>query len=215
MKVFSSWSGGKDCMLALHRALKDDGHELLALLNMCEQDTGYSRSHGLKQELLQRQAQAMQVRLIQQGTGRHDFEKKFKEAVLQLKEEGVEAGIFGDIYLEEHRVWIARVCADLHIKALFPLWGCNTQELAFELVDKGFKPILVSVREEFLGKEFLGRVYDRQLIEELRQMGDIDICAENGEFHSFVVDGPLFKQPVAYKTGEIYLKDKHWFLEVN
>ncbi len=202
-------------MLALHRALKNDEHELLALLNMCERDSGYSRSHGLKKELLQRQAEAMGMRLEQKGTVRGEYEQDFKTAILQLKKEGVEAGIFGDIYLKEHRVWIERVCADLDIIPLFPLWGDDTKELAIELIDEGFHPLLVSIHADHLGKEFLGRIYNHTLISELEQLDGIDICAENGEFHSFVVNGPLFQKPVSYDKGEIYFSDKHWFLELN
>lgn len=216
MRVFSSWSGGKDCMLALHRALATGEHQLVALLNMCDLHSGYSRSHGLKKELLQRQAEAMNFRLVQQGTTNGQYEKDFKAAILRMKEEDrVEAGVFGDIYLMEHREWIERVCADLDIVPLFPLWGDKTEELAYELVDAGFQPLVVSVRESMLSKDFLGRIYNREMIEELRQMNGIDICAENGEFHSFVIDGPLFSKPVQLEKGKIYFEDKHWFLELN
>ena len=202
-------------MLALHRALKNEGHELVALLNMCDQDSGYSRSHGLKQHLLQRQAEAMGMLLVQQGTTRKEYAKNFKVAVNQLKEKGVEAGVFGDIYLEEHRVWIERVCSEIDIQPIFPLWGNDTKDLALELIDVGFKPVIVSVREGFPGKELLGRIYDHSFIDEIQKIEEIDICAENGEFHSFVVDGPLFQKPVSYETGEVYFEDKHWFLELN
>lgn len=215
MIVFSSWSGGKDCMLALHRVLQQNDYQLHALLNMCDRESQNSRSHGLKKELVQRQAAAMNVRLVQQDTSRGEYEKDFKQAVRQMQEAGVEAGVFGDIYLEEHRTWIERVCSDLGIQAIFPLWGESTEALAVELVTEGFKPLLVSVHTDHLSRQFLGRIYDQELIDELRTMEGMDVCAENGEFHTFVIDGPLFKQPVAYERGMDYLKDKHWFLDLN
>lgn len=215
MNVFVSWSGGKDCMLALHRTLKTGSHRVLGLLNMCDRDTNLSRSHGLKKELLQRQAAAMGIRLIQQETGGKDYEKDFKAAIADLKKEGLEAGVFGDIYLMEHRSWIERVCNEMGIEALFPIWGDTSNVLARELVSEGFKPLLVAVRKEPLPQSYLGRVFDAQMIAELEAMPGVDICAENGEFHSFVVDGPIFQQPVEVETGEQYFNNNHWYLPLS
>ncbi|WP_372776134.1 diphthine--ammonia ligase [Mangrovibacterium sp.] len=215
MNVFVSWSGGKDCMLALHRTLKGGSHRVLGLLNMCDRDTQLSRSHGLKKELLQRQAAAMGIRLIQQETDGKNYEKNFKAAIAELKNEGLEAGVFGDIYLMEHRTWIERVCHEMGIEALFPIWGDSTNELARELVIEGFRPLVVAVRNEPLPKTYLGRIFDAQMIAELEAMDGVDICAENGEFHSFVIDGPIFQHPVDMKTGEIYFENKHWYLSIN
>lgn len=215
MNVFVSWSGGKDCMLALHRTLKTGSHRVLGLLNMCDRDTNLSRSHGLKKELLQRQAAAMSIRLIQQETGGKDYEKDFKAAIAELKKEGLEGGVFGDIYLMEHRTWIERVCNEMGIEAIFPIWGDTTDKLARELVSEGFKPLLVAVRKEPLPQSYLGRIFDAQMISELEAMPGVDICAENGEFHSFVIDGPIFQQPVAVETGEQYFDNNHWYLPLN
>lgn len=215
MNVFVSWSGGKDCMLALYRTLNAGNHRILGLLNMCDRDTRLSRSHGLKAELLQRQAAAMDIRLIQHETGGNAYENDFKAAIVRLKREGLEAGVFGDIYLMEHRSWIERVCAETGIEALFPLWGNPTQMLARELVNEGFKPLLVAVRNEALPASYLGRVFDSQMIRELEHIPGMDICAENGEFHSFVIDGPLFQHPVAIEPGEPYSHHNHWYLPLN
>ncbi len=215
MKVFSAWSGGKDCMLALHRVLKEGEHQPVALLNMCDRETDFSRSHGLKKELLQRQAEAMNLRLVQRGTSRSEYEKDFKAAIAELKQEGVEAGVFGDIYLMEHRTWIERVCADMDIEAIFPLWEDPTVLLANELVEAGFEPLVVSVHAGHLTQDFLGRTFDRDFISDLQKLDGIDVCAENGEFHSFVVNGPIFNHPVKLERGETYFRDDHWFLELN
>jgi len=215
MNVFVSWSGGKDCMLALHRALKSGSYRVIGLLNMCDRDTSLSRSHGLKKELIARQAEAMGLRLIQQETGSRDYEQNFKAAIAGLKKEGLEAGVFGDIYLMEHRTWIERVCSEMGIEAIFPIWGDTTDHLARELVSEGFKPMVVAVRKEPLPQSYLGRIFDTQMIAELEAMPGVDICAENGEFHSFVIDGPIFNYPVEVQAGEHYFDNNHWYLPLN
>lgn len=215
MNVFFSWSGGKDCMLALHRTMQQGEHHPFVLLNMCDRDTNFSRSHGLKKEMLQRQAEAMDVRLLQKGTTCGAYEQDFKSAIAVLKTEGIEAGVFGDIYLMEHRTWIERVCDEMGIQAIFPLWGDTTVLLGNELVDAGFEPLVVSVHQDHLTKDFLGRIFNHDMIQELQKLDGIDLCAENGEFHSFVVNGPAFKHPVAYEKSKVYFQDKHWFLELN
>lgn len=202
-------------MLALHRTLKTGSHRVIGLLNMCDRETSLSRSHGLKKELLQRQAAAMGIRLIQHETANGDYEKDFKAAIAALKAEGLEAGVFGDIYLMEHRTWIERVCAESGIEALFPIWGDTTDRLAHELVTEGFKPLLVAVRREPLPQSFLGRVFDAPMIAELEALPGVDICAENGEFHTFVTDGPIFNHPVALQTGEPYFDHNHWYLPLS
>ena len=215
MNVFVSWSGGKDCMLALHRTLKTGNHRVMGLLNMCDRDSQLSRSHGLKKELIQRQADALGLRLIQPETCNGQYEKDFKAAIAELKLEGIEGGVFGDIYLMEHRTWIERVCLEMGIEAIFPIWENTTYGLARELVLEGFQPLVVAVRKEPLSQSYLGRIFDNQMIAELEAMDGVDICAENGEFHSFVIDGPIFRQPVAVQTGEPYFDKNHWYLHLD
>jgi len=215
MNVFVSWSGGKDCMLALHRTLKSGSHRVMGLLNMCDRDSQLSRSHGLKKELIQRQADALGLRLIQPETRNGEYEKDFKAAIAELKAEGLEGGVFGDIYLMEHRTWIERVCSEMGIAAIFPIWGDTTNGLARELVLEGYQPLVVAVRNEPLPQSYLGRIFDAQMIAELEAMEGVDICAENGEFHSFVIDGPIFRHRVSVKHGQSYFDKNHWYLPLN
>ncbi len=202
-------------MLALHRTIRTGEHRVIGLLNMCDRESKLSRSHGLPKVLIQQQAAAMGIRLIQQETQNGQYEADFKAAIAALKTEGLEAGVFGDIYLMEHRSWIERVCAEMGIEALFPIWGDRSGELARELVTEGFKPLLVAVRKEPLPQTYLGRMFDEAMIAELEAMEGVDICAENGEFHSFVLDGPIFQQPVAVKQGEPYFDKNHWYLPLS
>ena len=214
MKLFASWSGGKDCMLALHRASKNQSYEIAALVNMCNADNHYSRSHGLPDKWIHEQAENMNIPLVQKGTRVKEYEQNLKVVIDQLKEQGVEGGIFGDIYLQEHRDWIVRVCNDMGITPLFPLWHNNTVDLLLEFIESGFKSLVVSVRRDKLGKEWLGRTLNRQFLEDIKVAGNIDPCAENGEFHTFVFDGPLFAQPLEFQMNGSREDDKHWFLEL-
>ena len=214
MKVFSSWSGGKDCMLALYRMQQSGEHQISYLVNMCDAETDVSRSHGIKQALIVRQAKAMNIALIQQKTGREDYEQNFKSVILRLKEEGVAGGVFGDIYLWEHRNWIERVCNECGVEAIFPLWDNPVKELAAEIIHKGFKTLTVSVNAKNLTEDFLGRDYDSAFVAELAEKDGIDVCAELGEFHTFVYNGPNFQYQVPFEKGAVSFRNNHWFLEI-
>lgn len=201
-------------MLALHRFLSQDVNSIECLLNMCDEDGVHSRSHGIENRFITEQAAKMGIPILQPLSGRNNYEQNFKTAVLKLKEQGVVAGVFGDIYLKEHRDWIERVCADLEIEAVFPLWENDTTDLISEFVAEGFKTIVVAVNFEKLGKEWLGRIIDEQFVDDITKLDGIDPCAENGEYHSFVFDGPLFNQPITFEKGKIHQEEKHFYLEI-
>ena len=122
MKAFASWSGGKDCMLAVYRLLQKNEMEISSLVHMCDACGTKSRSHGIHKNSIAQQAAAMNIPILQKPVDETGYEACFKSQVQILKKQGVTAGVFGDIYLQEHRVWIERVCADLGITAVFPLW---------------------------------------------------------------------------------------------
>jgi diphthine-ammonia ligase len=201
-------------MLALYRIQKSEGQEIKTLLNMCDAFTDVSRSHGIRQDLVVRQAEALGIELIQPKTDRAGYEQNFKAAILKLKEQGITGGVFGDIYLWEHRHWIERVCSECDIQAIFPLWDNPVDELAAEIIREGFKTLTVSVSAKQLTKEFLGREYDSAFVAELSKLDGIDVCAELGEFHTFVFDGPNFGHPVSFQKGVVSFRDNHWFLEI-
>jgi uncharacterized protein (TIGR00290 family) len=201
-------------MLALYRIQKSGTHQVKILLNMCDADSDLSRSHGIRQDLVIRQAEALGIELLQPKTNRADYEQKFKAAILNFKDQGIMGGVFGDIYLREHRHWIERVCTECGVIAIFPLWDNPVNELAAEIIDEGFKTLTVSVNANQLSENFLGRVYDTAFIEELSQIEVVDVCAELGEFHSFVYDGPNFNHPVQFQKGAVSFRKNHWFLEI-
>lgn len=215
MKAFVSWSAGKDCMSALHSFLKEKGNEAVCLLNMCEADGLKSRSHGLNGNLIAAQAKAMNIPIMQQPIENNDYEKSFKNAIIHLKEQnGVEAGVFGDIYLDVHRDWIERVCNEVGVKAIFPIWQKNTTELLQNFIDDGFRTIAVAVRKEQLPKSFLGRVLDDAFLSDISSIPGADPCGENGEFHTFVFDGPLFSHAVQFHKSNEFENEKYWLLEL-
>ncbi|MDO5663831.1 MAG: diphthine--ammonia ligase [Bacteroidia bacterium] len=214
MKTFVSWSGGKDCMFALYLYRQSQKDKPCYLLNMCEADSEKSRSHGLNRTMITAQAEAMNFPLIQQPIIDGNYEQSFKEAISKLKAEGVTTGVFGDIYLEGHRVWIERVCREMNIDSVFPLWGMDTAEAIQRFVSEGFKTIVVAVGKEKLSPTFLGRVIDDSFLNDLHATPNIDLCGENGEYHTFVFDGPLFNHPVSFSKIREYENDKSWLLEL-
>lgn len=215
MKAFVSWSGGKDCMLAAHRFVNQNGNEITCLLNMIDNDNKHSRSHGIKKELIKAQANCLSIDIVQKSTNFKSYETNFKEAIESLKTKGVTAGVFGDIYLEAHRVWIERVCSDMNIKAVFPLWGENTTELLNEFISLGYKTLIVAINKSKLSAKWLGRTIDFNFMNEILKLENIDPCAENGEYHSFVYDGPLFNKALLINKESIIEDDKHIFQSIS
>jgi uncharacterized protein (TIGR00290 family) len=214
MKAFCCWSGGKESALSYYRAAKERKIEINCLLNMIDENGKHSRTHGISSTLLQAQAKAMGIPLIQRGTTWKGYEAEFKKAVAEFKNDGIEAGIFGDIDLQEHRDWVERVCRDVGVNPILPLWKEERERLLEEFIQAGFKTIIVATNADFLDKEWLGREMNRELIEELRALGSIDLCGEKGEYHTFVYGGPIFKKSVDFTIGKKTLKDKHWFLKL-
>ena len=215
MKTFISWSGGKDTVLAFYKARQNQGLEITCLLNMASLDGKHSRTHGVNSGLLRLQAQALGIPIIQRKASWTTYEEEFKKAVLDLKKGDIRAGVFGDIDLEEHRQWVERVCKELDIKPIFPLWQRKREDVLGEFINAGFKALVVAVKTSFLGKEWLGRKIDEKFVEDISPLSNIDLCGERGEYHSFVFDGPIFESPVKFTLGKKTLRDKHYFLEVS
>ncbi len=212
MKVFVSWSGGKETSLSCYRVMQKEDTKVSCLLNMISEDGRHSRSHGVNSALLKLQAEAIEIPLVQRKTTWKSYEKEFKKAVSDLKRQGIQAGVFGDIDLQEHRDWVERICKEVGIKPILPLWKEKREELLEEFIKAGFKAIVVTTNADFLGKEWLGREINNEFIKELKALGNIDLCGEKGEYHTFVYDGPIFRRPVEFAMGRKLLKDKHWFL---
>jgi diphthine-ammonia ligase len=210
VKVFSSWSGGKESALATYKAISQ-GHEVLYLLNFISEDGERSRSHGTKASVLALQAEAIGIPIIQVKTSWENYEENFKKAVRELRNKGIEGGVFGDIDVEEHREWVERVCSEVGIKAFLPLWGIRAEELIEELLKSKFKAIIVATRLE---ENFLGKVLDKALVRQLSKLGSHP-CGENGEYHTFVTDGPIFRKALKVTSSESKKIDNIWFWEIS
>jgi len=210
VKVFSSWSGGKECALATYRAISH-GHEVLYLVNFVSEDGQRTRSHGVKASVLALQAEAIGISLIQVKTSWENYEENFKKVVRQLKNKGIEGGVFGDMDLEEHREWVERVCSEVWIKAFLPLWGIKPEELIEELLTLKFKATVVATR---LDESFLGRVLNKALVRQISRLG-AHPCGENGEYHTFVTEGPIFRKALKITNGERKRRDNMWFWDIS
>jgi len=215
--AISSWSGGKDSCLACYRAL-NKGVNVGYLLNFISRDSKRGCFHGIESRVLNRQAELIGIPLVQEEVSpdMEKYENEFKAAVGKLMQKGPRAMVFGDIYLDEHRSWVERVCQEIKIRPIEPLWGFPAKKLMEEFIDYGFKAVIVSCKADVMGEHFLGRQIDRPLISELEKLG-VCPCGENGEFHTLVVDGPIFKQPLEILESRPVLKEgfwKHWFLDI-
>ncbi|MFH1398303.1 MAG: diphthine--ammonia ligase [Candidatus Omnitrophota bacterium] len=217
LNAIASWSGGKDSCLACYKAIKQ-GYAVKLLLNFISRESKRGCFHGIEGRLLKLQADLIGIPLAQREVSpdMQKYEEEFKSAVTELRGNDINTMVFGDIYLLEHESWIERVCTDLKIKALEPLWNNPPEKIIEEFVDLGFKAKIVSCKADVMGKEFLGRVIDRKLVKELKKIG-VCPCGEKGEFHTLVVDGPIFKSPINIVESEPLLKEgfwKHWFLDI-
>ncbi|HUS03944.1 MAG TPA: diphthine--ammonia ligase [Dehalococcoidia bacterium] len=210
MRVFASWSGGKECALATYKAILQ-GHEVLYLVNFVSEDGTRSRSHGISSLALGLQAKAIGIPLIQVKTSWENYEENFKRAVTELKGKGIEGGVFGDIDLEEHREWVERVCTELEIKPILPLWGTEPKELLAEFWNLGFKATVVATR---LDEGLLGNSLDRAFLTKIRKFG-CHPCGESGEYHTFVTGGPIFKQPLKITQSKKVQRKNVWFLDIS
>jgi uncharacterized protein (TIGR00290 family) len=201
MRSFFSWSGGKDSMLALHRAL-DAGHEVEALLAMFDETGERSRSHALPPHLMQAQADALGIPLVMRHASWTNYEAVFTEQLQAFASRGITHGLFGDIDLQPHRDWEEKVCGAAGITAVLPLWQEPRRALVDELLALGYRARIVCVDARFLGEAFCGREFDAGFIADLPE--SVDACGENGEFHSFVFDGPRFSRPVDHAVLRIH-----------
>ena len=205
-----SWTGGKDGCFSCYRAM-NDGYKITHLLHFKNlQKTG---SHELDFALIQAQSQATGIPLLHHDS--RSYEVEFKKAALELRAQGekFDAAVFG--HIETHRPLVERICRDLGIDLILPIWKQNSEKIINEILAAGFEVILVSVRDGFLGREWLGRRIDDKFLADLRAANSsVDPCGENGEFHSLVLDGPIFKKRIEITGTDPVHKEGYWFLNI-
>jgi uncharacterized protein (TIGR00290 family) len=200
MRGFFSWSGGKDSMLALHRAL-DAGHRVDVLLAMFDETGARSRSHALPPDLVQAQADALGIPLVIRRASWSEYEAVFVDQLRAFAEQGITHGLFGDIDLQAHRDWEERVCRAANLTAELPLWQASRRALVDELLVLGYRARVVCVDARVLDGGFCGREFDRDFLADLPP--GVDACGENGEFHTFVFDGPRFRSAVPHRVAGV------------
>jgi len=216
-KVLFTWSGGKDSAMALHELKKNAGYEIAALLTTITEDYDRVSMHGVRRELLEAQTAslglAIEKVLISKQSSNEDYESRMRTVLERYKAEGVSSVAFGDIFLEELRRYREDNLAKIGMKGIFPLWKRNTSHLARDFIHAGFRAVITCIDSEVLDKRFAGREFDEAFLSELPP--EIDPCGENGEFHSFVHDGPIFENGIRHTRGEMVLRDQRfWYLDL-
>jgi diphthine-ammonia ligase len=167
-------------------------------------DPSKSNFHMIRSDMLDAQSQTIGVPIVKWTTTPDTYEQDFKKALLQMKAKGVEGIVTGDVYdVALHEAgWLDRVCKEVDLTPVKPLWHRDTQQILDEFISEGFKATVVRVKTDVLGMEWLGRQVNKQFFDDLLKLGTVDPCGERGEFHTFVTDGPLFKKRIEILESE-------------
>jgi uncharacterized protein (TIGR00290 family) len=181
---------------------------------MVHEDGQRSWSHGIRAAVIKEQAAALGIPIVQQPTAAATYEAAFIEMLKKFKREGIEGGVFGDIDFPPHREWDEKECAAAGITPYLPLWGEDQTKLMGEFIGAGFKAVVIAVKAELLGQEVLGTTVDKKFIEFLEGTKRVTPCGESGEYHTLVVDGPLFKKRLEIIKSEKVTRGGHHFLEI-
>jgi uncharacterized protein (TIGR00290 family) len=212
-KVVVAWSGGKDSALALCEVLKTNRYEVLELLTTVTQDYDRISIHGVRSVLLEQQARSLGFSLekmfISKGASDAEYESILQKALNRHRINGVFSVVFGDIFLEDVRKYREGILSKVGMKGIFPLWKRDTRQLARTFIDLGFRAVVTCVDSNFLGKDYVGRTFNEQFLSDLPP--NVDPCGENGEFHSFVYDGPMFSERIFFTKGEIVLRENRFY----
>jgi len=202
-KAIFCWSGGKDSSYCLHKVLTEKSFDVKYLLTTLNDAFNRISMHGVREELLDKQAESIGIPLLKvrvsEGTN-NEYEKQMETVLLKAKSEGINNVIFGDIFLEDLRAYRENNLAKVGMKGIFPLWKMDTTNLINNFIAEQFKTIICCVNDGYLGKEYAGKEIDESFIEQLP--ATVDPCGENGEYHSFCYDGPLFKKKIGFTVGE-------------
>jgi uncharacterized protein (TIGR00290 family) len=214
--VLFCWSGGKDSAMALHALQSAQNHRVTALLTTVTEEFDRISMHGVRRALLERQAESiglpLHAVLIPPQCINTTYQARMKQALNEHLGRGVRQVAFGDIFLEDLRVYREQNLAQIGMEAMFPIWKRDSHELAREFLRLGFQAITVCVDPRVLDSSFAGRVLNESFFADLPP--GVDPCGENGEFHTFVFDGPVFQTPIHFVTGEKVLRDGFCFCDL-
>jgi len=218
MKVVASWSGGKDSCYAQYLATQQ-GHQVMKLFTMMMSEEK-SNFHMIPSAVLDTQAEAIGIPLIKKTTSPQNYEKDFKSVLMQCKAKGMNGLVTGDIYevAGHEEGWLGRVCKEVGLTPVKPLWMGDTKQIYLDYLKTGFKATVVRTKLDLLGVDWLGRVLDRKFYDDILKLGNVDPCGEGGEYHTVVTDGPTFKKKIEIEEtqkhkldgGFGYLEIKKW-----
>lgn len=215
-KVVLSWSGGKDSARALYEMRQSHEYEVASLLTSFNGEYDRVTMHGVRRLLIEQQAASLSLPLepvvLPRVASNEEYEAKLQVALVRLQGAGISAVAFGDIFLADLRKYREDNLARIGMKAVFPIWGRDTRELTRSFVSLGFQSIVTCVDSKILSKAFAGRMIDASFLAELPP--GVDPCGENGEFHSFVFDGPIFKKRIPVIVGEVVSRDSFYFCDL-
>ena len=207
-----SWSGGKDSCFAMMQAI-EQGYTSKVLLNVLNEEGEISRSHGIPKNILQAQANAIKIPIHLISSSWNDYENYFTNA-LKILQQQYQLGyaVFGDIDLQAHRDWEEKVCTNAALEAILPLWQQDRKQLVLQMLDAGIETMIVSCNVT-MGKAFLGKIITKELIKELEDIG-VDVCGENGEFHTLVLNCPLFSNAINVDVKNKLIHNDYWFCQL-
>lgn len=211
-KFIASYSGGKDSILAIYRAICQ-GMKPAGLIITYNTELDRSWFHGVPEDILNEVAQSLDIPITLIKTTGKKYADNFKKELKRQKEKGAEFCVFGDIDIEGHLEWCTNICTESGISPYFPLWHEPREKLVKEFISEGFSAYITVVDTSRLSGKHLGMVLSEQTLKSIQADG-ADICGENGEYHSFVFDGPIFSQPVSFEFGEIIERDSFKILPV-
>jgi uncharacterized protein (TIGR00290 family) len=199
--------------MALYQLMQEHRYEVAALLTTVTGDYDRISMHGVRRSLLEQQAAALRLPveevILAKNSSNEDYEAQMGEVLARYKEQGIKSVVFGDIFLEDLRQYREQNLAQLGMHGVFPIWKRDTSELIASLIGLGFKARTVCVDNHALGREFVGRIVDEGFVADLP--AGVDVCGENGEYHSFVYEGPIFDHPIPCQAGEIVLRDDRFY----
>jgi uncharacterized protein (TIGR00290 family) len=201
--VIFSWSGGKDSSYALHKVLQEQVYEVKYLLSTINGNNKRLSMHGVREELIEAQAESIGIPLLKVYVYEADnaeYERQMNDTMLKIKAEGISTVAFGDIFLEDLKKYREDKMKAIGMNCIFPLWQKDTRLLVNDFIAKGFKTITCCINDGYLNENWCGRLIDKVFVDELPPT--VDPCGENGEFHSFCYDAPIFKTKINVTTGE-------------
>ena len=211
-KALFAWSGGKDSAMALYQSRQDKEYSIVSLLTTVTEEYCRISMHGVRESLLEEQARSLGLPLVKvvipKDCSQDSYEQAMGKSLLNYQNKGISSVIFGDIFLEDLKKYRQERLSTVGMHGVFPIWGKDTRSLARQFIDSGFEAIVTCIDSTVLDRSFCGRLFNKEFLNDLPD--SVDPCGENGEFHTFVFNGPLFTKKICFQ-GEIVLKDNRYF----